>query len=45
MNVIRMIKLFGWESRIAAQLNAKRADELAAVRWYRLLDLINKVCK
>ena len=45
MNVIRMIKLFGWEPRIAGQLNAKREEELAAVRRNRMLGLSNKICK
>ncbi|CDO76129.1 hypothetical protein BN946_scf184876.g22 [Trametes cinnabarina] len=39
LNVIRMIKLFGWESRIAAQLDKKREEELAAVRKSKLLTL------
>ena len=45
MSVIRMIKLFGWEPRIAGQLNAKREEELAAVRRNRMLGLSNKICK
>ncbi|KAI0633973.1 P-loop containing nucleoside triphosphate hydrolase protein [Trametes polyzona] len=37
LNVIRMIKLFGWEPRIAAQLDAKREAELEAVRQSKVL--------
>ncbi|KAF8671537.1 P-loop containing nucleoside triphosphate hydrolase protein [Rhizoctonia solani] len=32
MSVIRMIKLFGWENKIKAQVDAKREDEL---HWYK----------
>ncbi|KAI0633977.1 P-loop containing nucleoside triphosphate hydrolase protein [Trametes polyzona] len=37
MNVIRMIKLFGWEPRTAAQLDAKREAELVSVRKTKFL--------
>ena len=37
MNVLRMIKMFGWEAKIAERLDAKRADEL---RWLRSAQLI-----
>ena len=45
MSVIRMIKLFGWEPRIAAQLNEKRERELVSVKKNRLYDLANDLCK
>ena len=45
MNVIRMIKLFGWEPRITAQLNEKRAEELVSVRKARILGMSNMLCK
>ena len=45
MNGIRMIKLFGWEPRIKAQLDEKRAEELVAVRKSRMLALFNSLCK
>ncbi|CAE6514065.1 unnamed protein product [Rhizoctonia solani] len=32
MNVIRMIKLFGWETKTSAQVNEKRETEL---HWYK----------
>ncbi|RPD55459.1 P-loop containing nucleoside triphosphate hydrolase protein [Lentinus tigrinus ALCF2SS1-7] len=44
MNVIRMIKLFGWEPRIATQLNEKRELELVSVKKNRLYDLANDLC-
>ncbi|KAI9061280.1 P-loop containing nucleoside triphosphate hydrolase protein [Trametes sanguinea] len=44
MNVIRMIKLFGWEPRITAQLDKKREEELVAVRRSKLLTLLINAC-
>ncbi|KAH9940070.1 uncharacterized protein BXZ73DRAFT_99070 [Epithele typhae] len=41
MNVIRMIKLFGWEPRVADRIGNKREDELSYIRWYRFLELTN----
>ncbi|KAI0793789.1 P-loop containing nucleoside triphosphate hydrolase protein [Fomes fomentarius] len=41
VNVIRMIKLFGWEKRIAAQMDERREAELLAVRKNRILGLSN----
>lgn len=45
MNVIRMIKLFGWEPRVNEQLAGKREDELQQYRKYRLLELANGMIK
>ena len=45
MNVIRMIKMFGWESRITEQLDRKREDELLSVRRSKLLTLAVNVVK
>ncbi|KAI0758154.1 multidrug resistance-associated ABC transporter [Fomes fomentarius] len=41
MSVIRMIKLFGWEPRVADQLSEKRENELSFIRQYKILELIN----
>ncbi|KAI0076652.1 P-loop containing nucleoside triphosphate hydrolase protein [Panus rudis PR-1116 ss-1] len=41
MNVIRMVKLFGWEQKMSDRLAEKREEELKAVRKTRLLDLAN----
>lgn len=38
MSVIRMIKLFGWEGRMATQLDQKREAELQSVRRTRILN-------
>lgn len=45
MNVIRMVKLFGWEPRMAARLDKKREEELVAVRRSKLLGLSINMCK
>ncbi|KAL1942566.1 hypothetical protein VTO73DRAFT_6168 [Trametes versicolor] len=39
MGVIRMVKLFGWEPRMAERLDKKREEELVAVHKTKLLDL------
>ncbi|KAH9846280.1 P-loop containing nucleoside triphosphate hydrolase protein [Lenzites betulinus] len=44
MNVIRMIKLFGWEDRTAAQLDAKREVELLLVRRTKMLTSCINLC-
>ncbi|TFY56647.1 hypothetical protein EVJ58_g7510 [Rhodofomes roseus] len=41
MNVIRMIKLFGWESRVKQQLTEKRDHELDFIKKSKMLELIN----
>lgn len=40
-----MIKLFGWEPKVAAQLCEKREEELELVKKNKLLDLINNNLK
>ncbi|KAI0640447.1 P-loop containing nucleoside triphosphate hydrolase protein [Trametes meyenii] len=44
VSVVRMIKLFGWESRIAAQLDQRRREELIAVRKSKMLALTVNLC-
>ncbi|KAI0080061.1 P-loop containing nucleoside triphosphate hydrolase protein [Panus rudis PR-1116 ss-1] len=41
MNVIRMVKLFGWEARMNEQLAEKREQELMYQRRLKLLELAN----
>ena len=41
MNVIRMVKLFGWESKMNAKLAEKREEELSWIWKRQLLDLLN----
>jgi ABC-type multidrug transport system fused ATPase/permease subunit len=39
MNVLRMVKLFGWERRMDARVRAKRADELRLILKRKLVEL------
>jgi hypothetical protein len=41
MNVIRMIKLFAWERQAAEKLNKTRDEELAWIRYNRILGVAN----
>lgn len=40
MNVLRMVKLFGWESKIEQQVSEKRDEELFWIRRRQLLNLV-----
>ncbi|KAH8086617.1 hypothetical protein BXZ70DRAFT_1067776 [Cristinia sonorae] len=42
MNVIRMIKLFGWEPKVNEQIADKREEELTHIRMFMILDLLNR---
>ncbi|KAH9077606.1 hypothetical protein EDB83DRAFT_2285647 [Lactarius deliciosus] len=41
MAILRMIKLFGWESKISARLAEKREQELRYIKMRQILNLIN----
>ncbi|THH33272.1 hypothetical protein EUX98_g944 [Antrodiella citrinella] len=43
MNMIRMVKLFGWEPKVSAQLAEKRKEELKSVRKLKLLSAFNAI--
>ncbi|KAI0767285.1 P-loop containing nucleoside triphosphate hydrolase protein [Fomes fomentarius] len=43
INVVRTIKLFGWEKRVAAQIEERREAELAYLRKTKFLQLINNL--
>jgi hypothetical protein len=45
MNVIRMIKLFGWEKKVTSQVQEKREEELVWYRKRQFLGLINSNIK
>ena len=45
MNVLRMIKLFGWERKVGEQVEERREDELKLVWKRKLLDLANSNLK
>ncbi|KAI0322566.1 hypothetical protein OF83DRAFT_1161116 [Amylostereum chailletii] len=44
MNVLRMVKLFGWESKIDEKVAKTRDEELKGVRQRRLLGVLNSIC-
>ncbi|KAF5314793.1 hypothetical protein D9758_017505 [Tetrapyrgos nigripes] len=39
MNVLRMVKMFGWERLMNERIAEKREEELKYIRWMRILDL------
>ena len=45
MNVLRMVKVFGWEQKLIDRLAEKRDDELNFVQRRQLLNLLNNVLK
>ena len=45
MNVIRMIKVFGWEKHIDEKISAKREEELAYHRKRIILEIISNILK
>lgn len=43
MNVLRMIKLFGWERKINSRIQDQRIEELVWTRNSSLLQLLNQM--
>ncbi|KAM5536848.1 hypothetical protein V8D89_009566 [Ganoderma adspersum] len=43
LNVIRMIKLFGWERRVAGQVEERREAELKLIRKTKYIELVNNL--
>ncbi|KAJ6621777.1 hypothetical protein B0H10DRAFT_2015711 [Mycena sp. CBHHK59/15] len=43
VNVLRMVKLFGWEGKMSDRIAGKREEELAWIRKRRLLDLASNL--
>lgn len=41
MNIIRMVKLFGWEPKMTDKIAKLREDELKHLRKYKVLDMLN----
>ena len=41
LNVVRMIKLFGWEKKMNERIRGKRQEELKMLWKYELLKLAN----
>lgn len=40
MNVLRMVKLFGWEKKLNARIADKREEELVWIKKKQLLELL-----
>jgi len=45
MNVVRMIKMFGWESKIGEQMSVRRENELVWIKKRFFLSMANMVVK
>ncbi|KAF8917347.1 P-loop containing nucleoside triphosphate hydrolase protein [Mucidula mucida] len=43
MNVLRMVKLFGWETRMDERITSRREIEMIWIKYRQLLDLLNGV--
>lgn len=41
MGLLRMIKMFAWEGKIAERLREKREEELEWIRKGRILNILN----
>ncbi len=41
MNILRMVKLFGWEPKLSERLSEKRELELQCIKMRQILSLIN----
>ena len=45
MNVVRMVKMFGWETKMGNQLREKRDDELKLILQRFYISLVNQNLK
>ncbi|KAJ6585299.1 P-loop containing nucleoside triphosphate hydrolase protein, partial [Mycena capillaripes] len=45
VNVLRMIKLFGWEEKMKSRIGEKRDSELTWIRKRRILDMVSSLVK
>ncbi|KAJ6461033.1 multidrug resistance-associated ABC transporter [Mycena sanguinolenta] len=43
MTVLRMIKMFGWEKQVYEKISEKRAEELTAIWWRKILYTISMI--
>ncbi|KAJ7185322.1 multidrug resistance-associated ABC transporter [Mycena filopes] len=43
VNVLRMVKLFGWEEKMKARIGEKRDEELVYIKRRRVLDMVSNV--
>ena len=45
MNVLRMVKLFGWEKKMESRIAEKREEELVWIKRRQYLDLLNGIVR
>ena len=45
LGVVRMIKLFGWEPRVAEQVSEKRQEELGLIKKVRMREFLMNYMK
>ena len=45
MNIVRMIKVFGWEERIEEKITGKREEELAYQRKWIIFEIISNILR
>ncbi|KAJ7700269.1 hypothetical protein B0H16DRAFT_1642910 [Mycena metata] len=45
VNVLRMVKLFGWEGKMQTRIDEKRDEELIYIRRRRVLDMLSNLVK
>jgi ABC-type bacteriocin/lantibiotic exporter with double-glycine peptidase domain len=45
LNVLRMVKQFGWEEEVKKQIEAQRAEELKWIFWRKMYNLVNIIVK
>jgi hypothetical protein len=45
LNVLRMVKQFGWEEEVKKQIEAQRAEELKCIFWRKIYSLANIIVK
>jgi cytochrome bd-type quinol oxidase subunit 1 len=45
LNVLRMVKQFGWQGEVKRQIEAQRAEELRWLFWRKIYSLLNTVVK
>lgn len=45
MNVLRMVKMFGWEKKMNDRIAIKREEEISFIKWQRLLGMMSGISK
>lgn len=45
MNVLRMVKMFGWEKKMNERIGVKREEEISFIKRLRLLGMMTAIAK